>query len=69
MLIRATWLELLKIAARPRSYIGFAAITVIVGIFQFAMYADGTEYINFIVAPLEQTFSLSGNILNSSLVS
>ncbi|HEY6162574.1 MAG TPA: ABC transporter permease subunit [Bacteroidia bacterium] len=68
MLLKSTWLEFLKIAARPRSYIGFAAITVIVGIIQFAMYVDGNNYISFITQALDQSFNISGKILNGSLV-
>jgi ABC-2 type transport system permease protein len=69
MLITATRLELQKIFAKPRSYIGFAAITVIVTIIQFAMYAGGKEYIDFVVQPLKDMFSVDGKILNGSLVS
>jgi len=56
MLLRLTLLELKKIAARPRSYIGFIAIALISGLIQFAMYADGENYIKFITQSVEQSF-------------
>jgi ABC-2 type transport system permease protein len=68
MLLTATRLELVKIFAKPRSYIGFAAITVIVGIIQFAMYAGGKEYIDFIVQAIKDMFNVEGKLLNGSLV-
>lgn len=60
--------ELAKIAAKPRSFIGFAAIAVIVSLIHFAMYLDGMNYISFITTPLQTTFSLEGRILNGNLV-
>lgn len=65
---RLTAAELRKIAAKPRSYIGFIAITVIVSLIHFAMYVDGLNYISFITAPVQGSFSLEGNILNGNLV-
>ena len=61
-------LELRKIAARPRSYIGFIAITVIVLVIQVALFADGRNYINFITQNLDQTLMIEGHILNGHLV-
>lgn len=60
--------ELFKIFAKPRSYIGFIAIAVIVGLIQVAMYVDGKLYIDFFTNSLEQTFNISGNLLNGNLV-
>lgn len=60
--------ELLKIASKPRSYIGFIAITVIVGIIHLAMYMDGISYIGFITQNFEQSFIMEGKILNGNLV-
>ena len=64
-----TYNELIKIAAKPRSYIGIAAITVIVGIIQFAMKVDGQNFISFMTRPFEQTLIFQGKILNGNLVS
>lgn len=60
--------ELLKIATKPRSYIGFAAITAIIFLIHFAMYVDGESYIAFITQSLEQTFSIEGKFLNGNLI-
>lgn len=57
-----------KIAAKPRSYIGFIAISVIVGMIHLAMVLDGVGYIGFITAPVQTTFMLEGNVLNGNLV-
>lgn len=57
-----------KIAAKPRSYIGFIAISVIVGMIHLAMVLDGAGYISFITAPVQTTFMLEGNVLNGNLV-
>lgn len=68
MLLRLTILELKKIAARPRSYIGFIAIALIAGLIQFAMYADGENYIKFITQSVEQSFLFEGKIMNGNLI-
>jgi ABC-2 type transport system permease protein len=68
MLFKLTWLELRKIAARPRSYIGFIAIALIAGLIQFAMHADGENYIRFITQSAEQSFFFEGKILNGNLI-
>lgn len=60
--------EMAKIAAKPRSYIGLIAITVIISLIHFAMYIDGNNYISFITNPLQSSFSLEGRILNGNLV-
>lgn len=60
--------ELYKIAKRPRSYIGFAAILLIVAIIEFALYVDGASYIEFIFQQLESFLSIEGKVLNGYLV-
>jgi len=68
MFLKSTYNEFIKIAAKPRSYIGIGAITLIVGIVLFAMKMDGKMYISFITAPFEQSLSFEGNILNGNLM-
>jgi ABC-2 type transport system permease protein len=68
MFLKSTFNELIKIAAKPRSYIGLAAITVLVGVLLFAMKVDGREYISFAMASYEQTLSFRGNVLNGNLI-
>ncbi len=68
MFWKSTYNEILKIAAKPRSYIGIGAITLIVGIIIFAMYVDGLNFISFVTRPFEQALSFEGNILNGNLI-
>lgn len=68
MFWKSTYNEFIKIAAKPRSYIGVAAITLIVGIILFAMYVDGMNFISFVTQPFEQSLSFEGNILNGNLI-
>jgi ABC-2 type transport system permease protein len=68
MIWKSTYNEFIKIAAKPRSYIGIGAITLIVGIILIAMKLDGMMYISFITGPFEQSLSFEGNILNGNLM-
>lgn len=61
-------IELFKIISKPRSYLGFLAITFIILLIQFAFYADGKEYIEFIFQSLQNSFQIEGNILNGPLI-
>lgn len=68
MFWKSIYNEFIKIAAKPRSYIGLGAITLIVGIILFAMRLDGQEFISFVTRPFEQSLSFEGNILNGNLI-
>jgi ABC-2 type transport system permease protein len=68
MFLNNTYNEFIKIAAKPRSYISIAAITLLVGIIFFAMKIDGPGYISFITASFEQTLNFQGNIMNGNLM-
>lgn len=68
MFWNSTYNEFIKIAAKPRSYIGLAAITALVGVILFALKVDGMAYISFITASFEQTLTFEGNILNGDLI-
>lgn len=68
MFRKAVYNEFIKIAAKPRSYLGLAAITVLVGVILFAMKVDGLSYISFITAGFEQSLQFEGNILNGNLM-
>lgn len=68
MLIKNTRNEFIKILAKPRSYIGLAALTLLIVIILFAMKADGKMYISFVTASFEQTLSFNGNVLNGNLI-
>jgi ABC-2 type transport system permease protein len=60
--------EVIKIALKPRSYLGIAAITVLVGVILFALKSDGMSIISFVTSSFEQTLSFEGNVLNGNLV-
>ena len=61
-------IELFKIFKRPRTYISFIAITVLVLLIQLALYLDGIAYVEFLLKDLEAAFDIQGNILNGYLV-
>ncbi len=61
-------IELFKIFKRPRTYISFIAITVLVLIIQLGLYLDGLAYIEFLLKDLEASFEIEGKILNGYLV-
>jgi len=68
MLLKNTYNEFVKILAKPRSYLGIGALTLLIAIILFAMKADGSSFISFVTASFEQTLSFNGNILNGNLI-
>ena len=68
MLLKNTWNEFIKILAKPRSYLGVGALTLLIAIIIFAMKADGKSIISFVTASFEQTLTFNGPILNGYLI-
>lgn len=68
MWLNSLYNELVKITARPRSFLGVLAITLIILLIELAMKIDGISYIQFITAPIEQNLIIEGNILNGNLI-
>jgi ABC-2 type transport system permease protein len=68
MLIKNTWNEFVKILSKPRSYLGVAALTILIGIIIFAMKADGESIIKFVTSSFEQTLTFNGHVLNGYLI-
>jgi ABC-2 type transport system permease protein len=68
MILKSTYNELIKIACKPRSYIGLGGIILIIGIILFAMKVDGNFYISLITGQFEQTLLFEGTILNGNLI-
>ena len=66
--IKSIYNEVIKIALKPRSYLGIAAITVLVGVILFALKSDGMSIFSFVTSSFEQTLSFEGNVLNGNLV-
>ena len=61
--------ELFKIFRRPRTYISFGAIAVIVLLVQFALRVNGTEFIRFFTDSQADTFEIpESQILNGYFV-
>ena len=63
-----TKLELFKIFKKPRTYIAFAAIGLIIGLIQLAMKADGETYLEFMLQNLSTAFDIEGKKLNGYFV-
>ena len=62
-------IELLKIFRKPRTYISFGAIAVMVIIIQIALKFDGQSYIEFLVGNLKDSLEIPyTNILNGYFV-
>lgn len=62
-------IELFKIFKRPRTYISFVAILVIVFVIQLALLADGKTYIEFMTSSISDSLIIpQQKILNGYLV-
>ena len=61
-------IELFKIFKRPRTYIAFAAIAIIIILIQLAFWLDGENYIRFMLQPILSTFEVEGKIVNGYMV-
>jgi ABC-2 type transport system permease protein len=61
--------ELFKIFCKPRTYIGFVAIAVIVLLIQLAMKADGPTWVKLMFSGMSDMFEIQdGNILNGYFI-
>ncbi len=61
-------IELFKIFKRPRTYISFGAVAVLVGIIQFGLKVDGDAYIGFMLRDVSLTLDVEGKVLNGYLI-
>lgn len=68
MIFKSTYNELIKIAYKPRSYIGIGGIVIIIAIILFALKVDGTFYVSLITGQFEQSLIFEGTILNGNLI-
>lgn len=68
MLLKNTYNEFIKIVAKPRSYLGMGALTLLVSIIIFAMKIDGKSIISFVTASFENSISFNGHVLNGNLI-
>jgi ABC-2 type transport system permease protein len=63
-----TKIELFKIFKKPRTYIAFAAIGLIIILIQLAMYADGESYLEFMLGNISAAFDIEGKKLNGFFI-
>jgi ABC-2 type transport system permease protein len=62
-------IELFKIFRKPRTYISFAAIAIMVAIVQIALKADGIAYLEFLMGGLKESIEIPFRVvLNGYLV-
>lgn len=61
-------IECVKYWSKPRTYIGFIAITTIVLLIQLALYTDGKNYWDFLTQSLSQSFEIEGMEFNGNMV-
>ena len=65
---KLTRLELFKIFKKPRTYIAFAAIFLIIALIQLAMKSDGESYMEFMLQNINSAFDIEGKKLNGYFV-
>ncbi len=58
MFVQLLRIELYKIFKRPRTFIAFGAVAVIVALVQFALKTNGVEFIELFVSTQEDTFDI-----------
>jgi ABC-2 type transport system permease protein len=61
-------IELYKVFRKPRTFIAFVAITMIVALIQMGFYVDGESYIQFGMNALSENFDIQGKVLNGYLL-
>ncbi|MES2777100.1 MAG: ABC transporter permease [Bacteroidota bacterium] len=62
-------IELYKIFKKPRTYIGFIAITVVVVLMQMGLYSDGDSWIKLVLQSVMENMEIhDGKLLNGYLV-
>jgi ABC-2 type transport system permease protein len=63
-----TRIELFKIFKKPRTYIAFGAIGLIILLIQLAMFSDGESYMEFMLQNINTAFDIEGKKLNGYFV-
>ena len=62
-------IELFKISKRPRTYISFGALAVLIFLIQLALKANGNEFVGLLLSAQEDTFEIPKNeMLNGYFV-
>ncbi len=60
--------ELIKTFKKPRTFISFIALAILVGALQYGFYHDGKEIIGFVTSQLEEDFSINGEMLTNNFI-
>lgn len=63
-----TRIELYKIFLRPRTYIAFVGVGVMISIIQIALYVNGYKYLEFMLQSINSAFDIEGKQLNGYLI-
>lgn len=61
-------IELYKIFRRPRTYIAFGAIAILIIVIQLGLKIDGDAYAGFLMKDINDTLTVDGNVLNGYLI-
>jgi ABC-2 type transport system permease protein len=62
-------IELYKIFTKPRTYIGFGAVFLIVVAIQLGFYFEGEDILGFVIENLKDSFIFEGDLINVYTVS
>ena len=68
MILTLTLIELKKVFCKWRTYIGFAAIGVLVPFVQTVLYFEGEHVVNSFTGRFADSFFFTGNLLNGYLI-
>jgi ABC-2 type transport system permease protein len=60
--------ELIKTFNKPRTYISFIALAILVVTLQFGFHHDGKEIIKLITQQVEENFDINGAVLTSNFI-
>ena len=57
-------IELFKIFTKPRTYIGFAALLVIILAIEIGIYFGGDEMVDMLIQNISDRFYFEGEVIN-----
>jgi ABC-2 type transport system permease protein len=60
--------EFVKTFKKPRTFIAFGALAILVLALQYGFYHDGKEIMGFVTQQLEEDFEITGNMMNSNFI-
>jgi len=60
--------ELYKIFSKPRTYISFGAVFIIVTALEVGLFFEGAQILDFAIQHLKERFIFEGNLINAHLI-